>query len=126
VLYQDRNNFFRLERAGSVVTSRLTPVHRLLIEAVKDGKQAMAPIYLDVPEKDILLFLVRQKGRIRCLFSPDDGRSIFAFREFVLDLPSRVKVGLTAANISTKPFSASFEDFALLSDATQIDAEFGR
>jgi hypothetical protein len=36
-----------------------------------------------------------------------------------------VKVGLTAGNISAKPFSATFDNFALLGDATMIDDELG-
>jgi hypothetical protein len=45
--------------------------------------------------------------------------------EFELDLPKKIKVGLSASNISAKPFSANFEDFAILSDTTLIDAQFG-
>ena len=30
-----------------------------------------------------------------------------------LDLPKKVKVGLSASNISAKPFTAKFENFAL-------------
>ncbi len=62
ILYQDKNNFMRLERAGSVIIDQRAPVHRLVIEAVKDGTQAMNPIYMDVPEKDILLIMIRRKG----------------------------------------------------------------
>jgi S1-C subfamily serine protease len=125
ILYQDRDNFFRLERAGSLISGNLTPVHRLIIEAVKEGKQAMNPIYIDVPERDTLLILMRRKGRVRCLFSPNGGETMVAFQEFSLDLPSKVKVGLTAGNISAKPFNPTFEKFAILNDTTMIDEEFG-
>jgi S1-C subfamily serine protease len=125
ILYQDKNNFLRLERAGSIITERLTPVHRLIIEAVKEGKQAISPIYLDVPEKDTLLILVKRKGRVQCFYSPDSGQTIVGFHEFALDLPDKMKVGLTAANISAKPFNAAFDKFTLLNDVTLIDEEFG-
>jgi len=125
IMYQDKNNFMRLERAGSILINDLRPVHRLIIEAVKDGKQAMQPIYVDVPEQNTLLILVRRKGRVRCMFSPNGGNSIVAFREFALDLPPKIKVGLTAGNISAKPFTANFENFAVLNDATKIDTELG-
>jgi len=125
ILYQNKDNFFRLERAGSIMTGSLTPVHRLIIEAVKEGRQAMDPIYVDVPEKDTLLILIKRKGRVRCLFSPNGGETIVAFQEFALDLPAKVKVGLTAGNISAKPFNPTFEKFALLNDVTMIDEEFG-
>jgi hypothetical protein len=123
LLYQDKNNFIRLERAGSVVTARATPLHRLVVEIVRDGKQAIKPIYLDVPEGDTKLIMVRRKGRIRCMFGPSGSNSIYTFREFAMNFPSKVKVGLSATNISAEPFSANFEGFALLSDATQIDRE---
>jgi S1-C subfamily serine protease len=125
ILYQDKDNFLRLERAGSVVTDSLTPVHRLIIEAVKEGKQAMHPIYLDVPEKNTLLILVKRKGRVQCLFSPNGGQTVVGFHEFALDLPGKLRVGLTAANVSAKPFTATFENFSVINDATMLDEEFG-
>ena len=47
------------------------------------------------------------------------------FHEFALDLPSKVQVGLTAGNISAKPFTANFDNFALINDVTMIDDELG-
>jgi hypothetical protein len=126
IVYQDKNNFFRLERAASVIIDGLQPVHRLLIEAVKEGKEAEGGyIYLDVPDRNTLLIVVRRKGRVRCLYSPDGGNSVAVFREFELDLPPKVKVGLSATNISAKNFTANFENFTLLNDATKSDSEFG-
>jgi hypothetical protein len=46
------------------------------------------------------------------------------FRLIELDLPKKVKVGLSASNISAKPYSAQFENFALISNETQLDAMF--
>jgi regulation of enolase protein 1 (concanavalin A-like superfamily) len=123
VLYEDRDNFLRLERASGTAGG-VTLVHRLLIEAVRDGKQAMAPYYIDLPENDLTLIITRRKGRIRCLFSPDE-RSILMTKEFAFDFPDKVKVGLCAANISRKPFDANFEDFVIIDDMTVIDEEFG-
>ena len=62
ILYQDKANFLRLERAGSVFVENLASVHRLIIEAVKDGKQAMKPIYVDIPAGNTLLILVRPRA----------------------------------------------------------------
>ncbi len=123
IVYQDKNNFFRLERAASIVTRSLTPVHRLVIEAVKDGKQAMDPIYLNLPETDLVLILQRRKNRIKCLFEPKGTNQIFTFRDFAFSLPSRVKVGLSASNISAQPFTANFENFTLLSNTSELDEE---
>ncbi len=123
IVYQDKHNFFRLERAGSIVTRSLTPVHRLVIEAVKDGKQAMEPIYLNVPETELVLILQRRKNRIKCMFVPKGANQIFTFREFAFSLPSKVKVGLSATNISAQPFTATFENFTLLGNTTELDEE---
>jgi regulation of enolase protein 1 (concanavalin A-like superfamily) len=123
ILYQDSKNYMRLERAGSIATARLTPIHRILVEAVRNGEPAIQPIYLDVPEGDTRLILVRRKGRIRCLFSPAGSDSLSTFREFAIEFPDKVKVGLVASNISAQPFTATFQGFALLSDHTQIHQE---
>jgi hypothetical protein len=125
IVYQDKNNFLRLERAGSIITSQLKPLHRLIIEAVKDGRQAMKPIYYDVLEGDSMLILIRRKGRFKCMFGPNGGLSGIAFSELALSLPPKLKVGLSASNISAQPFTATFENFALLSDVTKLDAVFG-
>jgi S1-C subfamily serine protease/regulation of enolase protein 1 (concanavalin A-like superfamily) len=125
ILYQDDKNFLRLERSAGVNLENLQGIHKILIEAVRDGKQAMNPIYVPFPEKDTLLILIKRKGKVKCLFSPDDGNTVVAMHEFELDLPTKVRVGLEAANISAKPFTATFEDFAILNDTTMIDAQFG-
>ena len=54
-----------------------------------------------------------------------DGRSLLAFREFALDYPAKVKIGLTASNLSKKPFTAKFSDFVLLDDKLKLEEEFG-
>ncbi len=46
------------------------------------------------------------------------------FKVIELDLPNKVKVGISASNISAKPFAAQFENFALISNETQLDAMF--
>jgi hypothetical protein len=115
VVYEDRNNFLRFERAGSIFSDSLTSVHRLIIEAVKDGKQAMRPIYLDIPVAPTFLIVARKNGQFQCQFSTDGtARSIRSFREIALDLPTKLKVGITAANVSAKAFNASFESFVFL------------
>jgi len=62
---------------------------------------------------------------VQCLFSANGGQNVVGFHEFALDLPTKLKVGLTAANVSAKPFTATFEKFALLNDVTMLDEEFG-
>ena len=98
ILYQDKANFLRLERAGSVFKENLQMVHRLIIEAVKDGKQAMRPIYMNIPaanttSANTLLILVKRKGMVRCLFSPDGGNTMITFHEFAARLAGQGECG---------------------------------
>jgi S1-C subfamily serine protease len=122
ILYQDKDNFVRLERANSVIVATRQPLHWLVLEAVKDGKQAMQPIYVKYPERDTLLIIIRKKGKLICAFSPDEGHHIIPVHAFVLDLPKKVKLGLTAANISAKPLMVTFESFAVLTDSKTLDS----
>jgi len=57
----------------------------------------------------------------------DNSHSHLAFREFALDCPAKVKVkiGLTASNLSRKPFPARFADFVLLDDKLKVEELFG-
>lgn len=125
ILYQDRDNFLRLERAEGFVPGTPAQVHRLLVEFVLKGRHAIDPIYRDVSEPYTLLIMVKRKGRLRCLYSPDDGTTIVPLEEFDIELPARVHVGLSASNVSTKPFIAVFEDFAILNDEVRIDQAIG-
>jgi hypothetical protein len=125
ILYQDKDNFLRLERAETLSPKMPVVAHRLMIEFVLKGRHAIDPIYRDVPEPFTTLILVKRKGKIRCLYSPDDGTTIVPFEEFDIELPPRVHVGLSASNISTKPFTAVFEDFAILIDEAKIDQAIG-
>jgi S1-C subfamily serine protease/regulation of enolase protein 1 (concanavalin A-like superfamily) len=125
LLYQDKDNFLRLERA--CWTERAALVRMLLVEVVRDGKE-FDYYYIPLPgdaAAPMDIFLIRRQGRYRCLFN-DDGKRTVVFREFALDYPNRVKIGLTASNLSRKPFTAQFEDFVLLTDKERIDQEFGR
>ena len=37
ILYQDKDNFVRLERSAGVAVASLQPIHKVLFEVVKDG-----------------------------------------------------------------------------------------
>ena len=38
ILYQDKDNFVRIERSAGVAVETLQPIHKVLFEVVKDGK----------------------------------------------------------------------------------------
>src|SRR5262249_28429179 len=67
LLWQDANNYLRLERTAGTSGSSLTLVHRLLLEVCKGGRPA-GHIYLDVPEGPLYLRLERHGEDLRCMF----------------------------------------------------------
>ena len=124
LLYQDKDNFVRLERACMAQGASL--VRELLVEVVRGGTE-FDYYYIALPGDPLGaldLFLIRRKGRVTCMFS-HDGRSLLAFRDFSLDYPAKIKIGLTASNLSRKPFTAKFSDFVLLDDKLKLAEEFG-
>jgi hypothetical protein len=46
-------------------------------------------------------------------------------REFALDYPAKIKIGLTASNLSRKPFTARFADFVLVDDKLKVEELIG-
>jgi regulation of enolase protein 1 (concanavalin A-like superfamily) len=125
LLYQDRNNFVQFERVGGVKVDEFAPIHRVELNVVRKGVRAMPAVSLDVRNGDVLLALVRQNARVRCMFSLDGGTTFLKFQDLDLDLPEKLKVGLTASNISDRQFTATFENFALLKDVEVIKSIFG-
>jgi S1-C subfamily serine protease/regulation of enolase protein 1 (concanavalin A-like superfamily) len=125
LLYQDRNNFVRLERTAGTSLEDAQPIHKVLLEIVTDGILRQH-IYFDLPDSDIRLILIRRKGKLRCQFGSKSDNKTYQSREFAVEVNPKVKVGLSAANISSKLFSATFENFVLLNDSTTVDEEFGK
>ncbi|MFI5458051.1 MAG: trypsin-like peptidase domain-containing protein [Isosphaerales bacterium] len=126
LLYQDKDNFVRLERTAGVDVNDLHPIHKVLFEVVKDGKQVENQNYPPVPEGTVYLILVRRKGRVTCGYSQNLTSPPRAAQAPVeLDLPAKVKIGLSAGNISAKPFAATFENFAVINNETQLEAMLG-
>ena len=125
LLYQDKDNFVRLERTAGVVVDTLQPVRKVLFEVVKDGKQ-LNNNYLLAGDGDVYLMLIRQKSKVFCAYTSNISGGVPRPVQYVeLDLPKKVKIGLSAANISAKPYNVTFENFALITDETQIQALYG-
>lgn len=122
VLWQDQDNYIRLERTCGTAGGP-TLVTRLLVEVVQGGREAGRPYYIDVPEGAMALMMVRKGGATRCLFS-NDGKRWAMLREIAADFPAKIQVGLLAVNISKNPYTAQFEDFALLDDRDKIAEGF--
>ena len=91
-----------------------------MFEVVKDGKRVESQNYPLPPDGPVYLFLVRRHGRVLWAASPDISTLPTVFRGTELALPSTIKIGLSASNISATPFTATFENFALLNDVAII------
>jgi regulation of enolase protein 1 (concanavalin A-like superfamily) len=125
LLYQDKDNFVRLERTAGVAVATLQPIHKVLFEVVKDGKHVENQAYPPVPEGPVYLLLMRRKGRVVVGASFNLGTPPMPFKSIEFDLTPKVKIGLSASNISAKSFTAHFENFALINNDTQMDVMFG-
>jgi hypothetical protein len=125
LVFQDTDNFVRLERTAGVAVGTLRPIHKVLLEVVKDGKQVASQSSPLPPEGPACLLLLRRNGRLVCQVRLNLATPPVFTKEIDVDLPSKVKIGLSASNISATPFTASFENFAVLDDVTIIEAKFG-
>ena len=124
LLYQDANNYMRLERASFTQDGRPVLEQKILIEIVKKGEHLIQPIYLPVPESEMMLGISRRNGRISCLIVVGDTLSL-GTKQLLLDFPDDVKIGLCASNVSQKPLEAQFKGFVLLDDKAKIEAALG-
>jgi regulation of enolase protein 1 (concanavalin A-like superfamily) len=110
IVWQDENNYLRLERA-SLFTADRVRVHHVLVEVCKEGK-TIPSTFKEVRDTDIILRLDRHGSELRCQYSTD-GKAWFDAKRQSVAFPAAVGVGVSAANASPKPFAARFEDFEL-------------
>ncbi len=118
LLYQDKSNFVRFERTAAVTVGSITPVHRILLEVVKGGKPVETERYAVPSGGPAYLLLMRHGTRVTCRASLDLADAAIAQKTFEFDLPAAVEIGLSVSNISASPFTATFDQFALLNDVT--------
>jgi S1-C subfamily serine protease len=122
LLWQDKDNFLRLERSCGT-DGGVTLVHRLILEICQGGQVSRGNYaYVDINEGSLHVMLLRQKGHLRCLFGPD-GRKWTGFKELAVVFPSKVQLGLSAFNTSKQPYTATFEDFILIEDPDKFAQE---
>ena len=116
LLWQDENNYLRLERSAMYTIDR-TRLHQVLVEYCRDGKTS-TPTVRDVREAALTLRFDRRGPEVRCQYSPDGGKTWLEVKRQTVALPaSGVKVGVSASNASPKPFTASFAAFELTGGA---------
>jgi hypothetical protein len=101
----------------------MIPTDTVLLEVVAGGKRVERQRVAQPTRGPLYLLLVRRKGRILWGTSHDRATSPVAVKAIAVEMPNKVKVGLTASNISATPLTATFENFALLSDPGIIDTK---
>lgn len=110
LVWQDENNYIRLERS-SIYSAERRRLHQVLFELVRDGK-VVTDTLRDARESDLTLKIERRGSEFRCSYSPD-GKTWLEVKRQNVTFPAAVRVGVSAANASIKPFPARLEDFQL-------------
>jgi regulation of enolase protein 1 (concanavalin A-like superfamily) len=112
VLWQDKNNYVRLERvAQTTKRNKVVLTTEVMLEVCKNGKPAGRYV-ANVPEGPLLVLLGREKGGVKCLYSTE-GRRWVALKTLAAAFPDKVEIGLSACNASKEALVARFENFNL-------------
>jgi regulation of enolase protein 1 (concanavalin A-like superfamily) len=116
LIWQNENNFVRLERNAYWVSETLY-CYPPLIEHWRDGEYSgLTPTSTRADEfskgRSIWLKLRRLGKRMTASYS-HDGEEWTVAKEFTVDFPDKVSVGIAALNTSNAPFSVEFEAFEI-------------
>src|SRR5262249_15078624 len=103
LLWQDENNYLRLEKASSFSEGKLRSL--VFLELCRENK--VTSIFpREVREGELTLKFERRGSEIRCAYSPDRGRTWLELKRQNAPFPNTLAVGVSASNASPKPFSA--------------------
>jgi hypothetical protein len=94
---------------------------RALIEIIKGGR-SISSHYPRIPDGDLYIRIQRINGAVTCLFGPN-GKFWLSHEKLAIAVPAKVKVGLIASNMSKVPLNAQFEQFILITEKKDVDAE---
>ena len=119
LLWKDANNYLRLERTAQTGGGRPFLETRLLLEGCTNGR-AMAPIYAKVPDGPVYLQIVRWHNGLHCMLGPD-GDHWIGLPKLAMELPDKIKVGISAGNTSRKAFAAKFEEFTVIKPEGKVE-----
>jgi regulation of enolase protein 1 (concanavalin A-like superfamily) len=105
LIWQDENNFVRLDRAGMYKDGKHWSF--CYYHIFKDGERTVQE---SKTLKDIAtqLRLERRNGKIIASSSQDDGKTWQMFQRKSVELPKKLKVGVAALNSTTKPLTVEF------------------
>jgi S1-C subfamily serine protease/regulation of enolase protein 1 (concanavalin A-like superfamily) len=124
VLWQDRNNYVRLERSAKATKGRGNAISSLssevLVEVCKNSKPAgrfNAKLPTDGP---LYVRIARLNGAVLCMFSPD-GKRWLSLNKLPIPFADKIQVGLLASNASKEALSSRFEEFFLITEKEAIE-----
>jgi regulation of enolase protein 1 (concanavalin A-like superfamily) len=110
LIWQDDNNFVRLDRASMVKDNKT--IFFCYYHAFKEGKRVVH-LSQNLKDQATYLRLERRGGKIQAAFSQDEGKTWPSFRPEVIDLPMKLKVGVAGLNNTSKPLIAELEGFKI-------------
>lgn len=108
LLWQDSNNYVRLERVAMYTGKRM---HKVMFESCKDGKQGKNE-FREVREGTVRLRMERRGTQFTYSYTTD-GKTWLKFLTSTVNFPPKLSIGISASNASPKSFSARFEGFVL-------------
>ncbi len=110
MIWQDEKNFIRFERSKQS-TGGLQVVSRVVVEMYKDGKE-VGLFYRNCAEVPMALVAIRKGGSVQLLLAAQ-GYKPLVFQEMAVDFRDEVFVGVSASNLSKRPFKAKLANFML-------------
>ena len=75
--------------------------------------------FLKVPDGPVYIRLFRLNGAIQGMFGPDGKRWVL-LKKLAVPYPDKVKIGLSASNVSKEALTARFQEFVLLTDRKEV------
>lgn len=110
-VWQDENNFVRLERSSSG-----TRPHRWSYQAWNQGKAEVNSVGIVGPDGASYLRIQRKQGTFYAWYRQEADAEWTAMEVHRLGLPDEVQVGVSLINTANQPFTVRFEDFELEQD----------
>jgi regulation of enolase protein 1 (concanavalin A-like superfamily) len=109
LLWNDAENFIRLERGAMLRGGRVNPI--VALEERRRGQRGF--VYSDSFAAGAVFLRLERKGRRLFGSVSTDGKRWIPLTPLSTDWPAKLKIGLLAINSSSEPFTARFEDFVL-------------
>jgi len=106
VIWQDAKNFVRFDRTQMDRNGQ--PVTSCYLHVFKDGLRVVETSTL-VPDKPTQLRLTRKADALTAAYSSDGGKSWKDLAPQKIDLPAKLKAGVSALNNTTRGNTVTFE-----------------